>query len=151
MWILSPFPLLMFLLYCKCFRFNSVAYILSFLVCEATRLCPAYGLPSSKQLFVPDNVAPVCFFQIGDLSLMISLTRQIYSSLKTSETATWQYFWKDTMHSCKKPEMFNKHFFFLVITDIFRKLVVLSVWSKSDQVLQFLSSWATSLLMVASH
>lgn len=138
MWILSPFLLLMFFLYCKCFSFNSIAYILSFLICEATSLCLAYGLLSSKQLFfVPGGFAPVCFFRMGDLSLMVSLMSQIYSSLETSKAATWQYFFTDTMHSHKITEMFNKHFFLLII-DVFLKLVRLSVLSKNEQVLQCL-------------
>lgn len=40
--------------------------------------------------------------------------------------------------------MFNK-LFFLVIIDVFLKLVRLSVGSKNEQVLQFLSSWATDV------
>lgn len=40
--------------------------------------------------------------------------------------------------------MFNK-LLFLVIIDVFLKLVRLSVGSKNEQVLQFLSSWATDV------
>lgn len=60
---------------------------------------------------------------------MVSLTSQIYSSLKTSKAATWQYFFKDIVHSHKMTEMFNKHL--LLPTDI-----RLSVLSKNEQVLQ---------------
>lgn len=97
-----PFPTLMFVLCCKCISFNSTAYILSFLICEATSLCLAYGLYFSKELFfVLSDVAAVCFFWMGRLSLTVSLTSQIYSSLQTSKAATWQYF-KKNLHILRK-------------------------------------------------
>lgn len=101
MGILSLFLLPVFFLYWKCFSFNNIAYP-QFLISEITSLCIAHGLQPSKQIvFVPGDFAPASLFQTGDLSLMLSLTSQIYSCLKTLKATTQQCFFKDITYSHK--------------------------------------------------